>query len=788
MILNYFKSALRNLVKNKTFSIINILGLAIGMASFIMIMLWVQDELSYERYHKNADRICRVIWDIDGTQIPATPGPFAAWLKETIPGIEKTSRVNQTNGKLTYNLKKVSASARYVEPVFFEIFSFSFIKGDPKTALSETKSIILTESVARGLFGAEDPMGKTVFSDDNHPLKVTGILKDIPDQTHPYLKESGCFLSIDVLRAWRNPDSWEGSQDYKTYVLLEKGVTAQSVTEKINVEFKKMLEKYQPETAAKIKLTFMLQPLTEIRLFSHFKFDGPNGNIQYVIFFTLIAFFILIIACINFMNLTTAHSLKRTREIGLRKVVGANRFQLIKQFLGESIIVTMISFLFALMLVYLILPVFIQITGKELSLHVLDFKVFGGLISILLLTGIISGSYPALFLSSVSPIAILKEGTASGRNSRSPLLRRFLVIGQFTISIVLIIGTIIVYRQLDYMKNKNLGFDKENLIYLKADDFGGKYESIRNELMEHPEIINVSASGDMPLNIGTNTVAEWEGKRPDEKYISFPTLYVTEDFAGTFKLAMAEGRFFSKEFTTDRINGVVVNEAAVRAMGMKNPVGKKIGKNENERVIIGVVKDFHFRSLRTEVEPLLLSMYGFRHLHVRINSADIGKTIELVKNTYIKYYPDQEAEIHFFDDEIDKLYQSEKNMGRIFLYFSLLAIFVSCLGLFGLISFIAENKTKEIGVRKVLGASTVNVVAMLIKEFSVWVLLANIIAWPVAYYAMRQWLQDFAYRIEIGWWVFVLSGGIALMIALLTVSYQAVKAAIANPVDALRYE
>jgi ABC-type antimicrobial peptide transport system permease subunit len=758
------------------------------MSSFILIMLWVQDELSFERYHENADRICRVIWNIDGTQIPATPGPFAGWLKETIPGIEKTARVNHTAGKLIYNLKRVTVDSRYVEPVFFEIFSFRFIKGDPKTALREIGSVILTETTARELFGSEDPMGKTVLTDDKHPLKVTGILKDIPRQTHPYLKESGCFLSIDVMRAWRKPDSWEGNQDFKTYVLLKKGVSARSVSEKINIEFKKMLEKYQPETAVKMNLSFMLQPITEIHLFSNFKYDGPNGNIQYVIFFTIIAFFILIIACINFMNLSTARSLKRTREVGLRKVVGANRFQLVKQFMGESIIVSVIAFAFSLMLVYLFLPAFSELTGKPLSQDFLDFRMISGLVCVLLLTGVISGSYPALFLSSVSPVAVLKEQVSFGLNSRSTALRRFLVIAQFAISIILIIGTIIIYKQLDYMKNKNLGFDKENMIYLKTEDFGGKYESIRSELMQHPEIINVSASGDMPLNIGTNTVADWEGKKKEARYINFPTLYVTEDFASTFKLQMADGRFFSKEFSTDRTGGVVVNEAAVKAMEMKDPVGKKIGNNENERRIIGVVKDFHFRSLRTEVEPLLLYLYGFRHLHIRVNSADLGRAIDLVKNIYMKYYPDHDFEVHFFDEEIDRLYQSERNMGRIFLYFALLAIIISCLGLFGLVSFIAESRTKEIGVRKVLGASTPGVVSMLIREFSVWVLLANIIAWPLAYYAMHQWLQDFAYRIDITWWVFVLSGITALTIALATVGFQAIKAAVANPVKSLRYE
>jgi putative ABC transport system permease protein len=375
----------------------------------------------------------------------------------------------------------------------------------------------------------------------------------------------------------------------------------------------------------------------------------------------------------------------------------------------------------------------------------------------------------------------------AGVHPRSSLLRRLLVIGQFTISIVLIIGTIIIYQQLQYMKNKDLGFDKENLIYLETEDFSGKYETLRNELLQHPEIISVAASGDMLLNIGTNNVADWEGMDKNAKWISFPTLYVTEDFAQTFKLRMAQGRFFSKEYPSDELEGFVINEAAVKAMHLQNPIGKRLNAGRKCK-IIGVVKDFNFRSLHSEIEPLILSLYGFRHLYVRVNSKDIRKTIGMVEQIYHKHYPEHEFTMHFFDEEIDKQYQSEGRMGNIFVYFSILAIFIACLGLFGLVSFVSENKTKEIGIRKVLGASVRNVVSTLTKDFVVWTVLANIIAWPIAYFVMNKWLHDFAYRIEISWWVFVLSGGVTLLIVLLTVCYQAIKAAMANPVESLRYE
>ncbi len=786
MLKNYFKIAIRNISRNKIYSFINIAGLAIGMACFILIMLWVQDELNYERYNKNADRICRVIWDMDGTQIFATPGPFANWLKESVPGIQEVTRVNHDGKKIQYKDKGLDATARYIEPRFFDIFPTQFIKGDSKTALNDVGSIVITESTAQTLFGGEDAMGKTITqADDPRPLIVTGVVKDIPRLTHEYLRKTDCFLSFALLRTSRDPDSWyEPNADYKTYVLLNKGVSYSTVSERMNAEFKTFLDKYNPALSNHIK--FFLQPITKAHLDSDFKFENKEGSIQYVIFFTLIAAFILFMACINFMNLATARSIKRTKEVGLRKVIGANRSQLIKQFLGESILISAIAFVIALAVVELFLPAFNNFTGKPLSIDFSNVEIFIGLICLLVFTGIISGSYPAIFLSSFTPVKILK-GPADVR-SRSSLLRRLLVIGQFTISVVLIIGTIIIYQQLHYMKNKDLGFDKENLVYLETEDFAGKYEAIKNELLQHTEIIGVAASGDMLLNIGTNNVPDWEGMDKNAKWISFPSLYVTEDFAQTFKLRMAEGRFFSKEYPSDEAEAFVVNEAAVKAMHMQNPIGKRLHAGNKEGKIVGVVKNFNFRSLRGEVEPLMLSLYGFRHLYLRIKSNDIGKTIGMVEQIYHKQYPEHQFTVHFFNEEIDKLYQSEGRMENIFGYFSILAIFIACLGLFGLVSFVSENRTKEIGIRKVLGASVANVVSTLTKDFVLWTLLSSIIAWPIAYYAMNKWLQGFAYRIEINWWVFVLSGGLALMIVLLTVCYQSIKAATANPVESLRYE
>jgi ABC-type antimicrobial peptide transport system permease subunit len=552
----------------------------------------------------------------------------------------------------------------------------------------------------------------------------------------------------------------------------------------MNIKFKKFLDRYNPALSS--HLNFFLQPITKTHLYSDFKFERKEGSIQYVIFFTLIAVFILFMACINFMNLATARSIKRTKEVGLRKVIGASRSQLIKQFLGESILISGIAFVFAMGIVELVLPAFNNFTGKPLSIDISNIEIFIGLVCLLIFTGIISGSYPAIFLSSFSPVKILKG--SAGAHSGSSLLRRLLVITQFTISIVLIIGTIIIYQQLNYMKNKDLGFNKENLIYLETEDFTGKYLTIKNELLRHPEIISVAASGDMLLNIGTNNVADWEGMDKNTKWISFPTLYITEDFAQTFKLRMAEGRFFSTEYPSDEAEGFVINEAAVRAMHLQNPVGKYFKAGQKVGKIIRVVKDFNFRSLRSEVEPLILSLYGFRHLYVRINSNDVRRTIGMVEQIFHRQYPEYEFTTHFFDEEIDKLYQSEVRMGSIFGYFSILAIFIACLGLFGLVSFVSENMTKEIGIRKVLGATVANVVATLTKDFIIWTMLANVIAWPIAYFTMNKWLQGFAYRINTSLLVFALAGGLTLMIVLITVCYQAIKAAMVNPVKSLRYE
>jgi len=778
------------MMKRPMYSFLSTIGLAIGMACFILIMLWVWDELSYDRFHKNSNRICRVIWDIDKFLIPATPGPLANWLKEYIPEIEQTTRVNHQSGVIQYEGKKISVEERFIDPYFFKIFSFQFIRGDSASALKDEGSILLTEDLAHKLFGNADPMGKIVFWENGkHACKVTGIIQNIPRLTQPYLR-ADCFVPFELLRRWKKPDDWYDPQDYKTYVLLHENTSAEIVTKKINAEFLKFLKKYDPESARNYRMKYILQPITRSHLYSDFKFDDKQGDIRYVILFSIIAGFILIIAILNYVNLATVSSLKRTSEVGLRKVVGANKWQILTQFLGESVIISSIASFLALILVESFLPYFNSLTDKPLEISYSNYYTIGCFIGFILITGILSGIYPALFLSSFKPINTLKDKSGSAKNSFSFWLRRILVVLQFIISIVIIIGTLLVYKQLDYIRNKKLGFEKENLVYVNTKEFILNYETLRSELIQNPHIVNVAASLELLTNIGVNNGAEWEGSDKNKEYISFPTLFVSPDFLETFKIRLDSGRFFSREFPGDQNDAFVINEAAVHAMGMKNPVGKRFKAGGKEGRIIGVIQNFNFRSLRNSIDPLILNLdNNFQILYLRINSTDqMEETMDFIKNVYKKNYPDHLFEIHFFQESLDNLYRSEQKLSKIFFFFSLLAIIISCMGLLGLVSFVVENKTKEIGIRKANGATILEIMLILSKDYILWIAIAFVIACPIAYYAMDKWLQDFAYKTTLSWWIFAIAGLLAFLIALVTVSWQSWRAASKNPVEALRYE
>ncbi|MFQ5824979.1 MAG: ABC transporter permease [bacterium] len=789
MFKNYLKIALRNIKRQKVYSFINIAGLAIGMACTILILLWVQDELSYDRFHENANEIYRIIGNFGGTLIPAGPGPLAGFLKEEIPEIINATRLYPASGVFVHQGHKFRESGLYVEPEFLKIFTFPMVKGDPKSALNDLGSIVMTEDMAKKYFGDGDPMGKFLKQDNQFDVKVTGVIKNIPHNSSLNLKFD-YLQSFDIVKFWKQPDSWMGSSDFQAYVLLAKNSALEVVNQKITD-----LRKRHFSTTG---YNFFLQPLTRMHLYSDFKFDAPHGDIKYVTIFTLVAFFVLVTACINFMNLATARFSKRAKEVGLRKVVGANRRQLIKQFIGESIAFSFVALPFTFLLVELVLPGFKNLSAKPLAVNYSDYRFLLGALGLALFTGFISGSYPALFLSSFKPVTILKglPLQSSLTHSGSKVgFRKILVVVQFALSIMVIIGTMVVSKQVNYLRNKRLGFDKENLIYVWADkDLAKVYESMKHELLQSPRIKSVTASNEMITALGTMIGdVQWEGQKANQR-VKFQIIKVNDDYLDTYKMEMAEGRFYSRVFATDATQAFVVNETAVEAMEMRSPIGKRLKAYGRDGRIIGVVKDFHFRSLHDKINPLILNLgtfgkeYDFFHLTVRINPGNIPETLKFIEGVWQKHVPESPFEYHFLDETLDKLYTTEQRLGKIFGYLTFLTIFVSCLGLFGLATFLAEQKTKEIGIRKVLGSSVTGIVVLLSKVFMKWVLISNVIAWPIAYLAMKKWLQNFAYQVNIEFWTFVFSGLTALIIALMTVSYQSVKAALVNPVEALRYE
>jgi putative ABC transport system permease protein len=785
MLKNYLKIALRNIKRHKGYSLINIVGLAVGMACCILILLWVQDELSYDRFHENADDIYRVIQNINfadhSTTWTITQGPLGPSLKEDFPEIINATRITDRGFRLTYDDKSYDEEVGMADGSLFEMFTFPLVKGDPATALSDPSSIVLTEEMAEKYFGDEDPIGKTIKADNQWDFQVTGVMRDVPRNSHlqfdfliPFI--FGRELNYTV-------DHW-GNSSFRTYVQLPKGAPVQEVISKISGY---LIEKPTIEKDARLNL----QPLTRIHLYSNYEYDSVHGDITYVTLFSIIAFFILLIACINFMNLATARSGNRAKEIGMRKVAGAHKVDIIRQFYGESILLAFIALLLAVVFVWLLLPVFNNLAAKELSLNITgNLSILMGLLCIAILSGIISGSYPAFFLSAFQPVMVLKGFRLSGL--KGSIFRKTLVIFQFSLTILLIICTIGVYNQLDYMRNRKLGYDKEHMIYLRMrGDIREKFDSVKNELLQNPNILGVTASSNVPTSgyYFSNSLWRWDGQNPDEEILMRAVL-VDFDYFKTFGMEIAEGRSFSKEFPTDATEAIMVNEEAVKAMGMESPLGKRLSLQDDNFKIIGVVKNYHFRSLRQEIGPLILLYYPkyCRVLFAKLKSDQTPQTIGYIEDIWKRFAPGYPFNYRFLDEALDRLYRSEQRIGTLFRYFSILAILISCLGLLGLASFMAEQRTKEIGIRKVLGATAPNIVALLSKEFTKWVIVANIIAWPVAYFALNKWLQSYAYKTNVAFWSFILSGVIALLIALLTVSYQSIKAALANPVDSLRYE
>ncbi len=788
LLLSYTRLTLRKIRRHKGFSFINIAGLAIGIACCILILVWVQDELSYDRFHEHAGRTFRIITENHAgdevTVSAGSPAPLGRNLVETFPDIQESVRVQSGwnnwflhYGEKTFTEEKLAA----VDPAFFEIFSFPFLKGDPKTALIDPHSIVLTERLATKCFADEDPMGK-VMQMDNFDLKVTGVVMDIPHNSHFQFDYA---FPAENMREWRSSqlDSWDYMQ-FATYVLLREGADAKALNGRINATVKK----FWPES----ELELYLQPLKGIHLNSShmnsWMTSYPNpGNIIYVYLFSLIAACVLVVACINFMNLATARYGTRAKEIGLRKVVGAKRKDLIKQFMGESCFLSLVALLFAVLLVVLLLPAFNSLSGKSISMdYGGKLGIWIGILTITLLTGLISGSYPALFLSSFRPTQAFKAGTQLGFR-RGGTLRRILVVTQFVFTIVLIICTTVIYRQLHYIQDKDLGYDTENIFLLAGyGDFDRNFEAAKAELLQNPLVQQVCRAFPPGAGFGGTTQVDWEGKDPSQE-IRFYSDYGDYDFADTFGIQMAAGRFYSREFSTDPDN-FVVNETAVRMMGLMDAVGKKLSYKGKDGVIIGVVKDYIGGSLHEPIRPKVIELSGGFFVCIKFRSGSIAEIVGFAEEKWAKFVPGEPYRYRLVDEQIANYYLADRRIAGIVRNFTVLAGLIACLGLFGLASFLAERRTKEIGIRKVLGAEASSIVFLLSQEFTKWVLLSNLLAWPAAFLIARKWLAGFAYRTRLGWEIFVFSALLALLIALFSVGSQALRAAVADPVQSLRYE
>jgi len=806
MFKNYFKIVFRNIKRHKVYSFINISGLAIGMACCFLIGLFIFDELSFDRHHKNADRIYRVGVDRrpKKQRTSWTAPPMAQAMKSDFAEIEEITRLClwERNTLVLYEDKQfLEKRIIGADSTVFKVFTIPLIQGNPGTALTRPNTIIITQETAQRYFGDENPVGKSIGIDrKNNLFEITGVIENCPRKSHLQYDMIFSMSTLDMTgsEGWMN-------HTFVTYLLLQKDYTPAMLEAKFP-DF--LINHYGPEyfsrTGVKLETRFKemankgefykywLQPLLDIHLNSTVKGTSPTkSDIRYVYIFSAIALFVLLIACINFMNLSTARYSSRFKEVGLRKVFGANRTRLIRQFIGESILFAMLSLLIALLIVQLILPFFNDFTGRELKFNFfLNLFLFPILFGFTALIGILAGSYPAFFLSSFQPIETVR-GWLDKKNGRK-YLRRFLVILQFSISIAILVSTIVVYKQLRYIKERSLGFDQEQILVIhRTHSIGRQIQTFKQELLTHPNIKKAARANTTPgrhFNGWGHTI---EGRPNTESYPLY-TIWGDYDLVNLLDMEIVQGRYFSRDFATDSA-ALVINETAVKEMGLPDPIGTRLMYRADWGYfsVIGVVKDIHFESLHSPVKPMVIypitGNWG-NYTMVKISGFDVRNTIQFINKTWNKFTQQQPFEFSFLDEDYGNLYRANEQTGKIFGVFFVLAILIACLGLFGLISFSTEQRLKEIGIRKVLGASVVQIVYLLSKEILVLIMLAIVIASPIAFYFISQWLQDFAYRIDIEWWIFIVSGMLGLAVALLTMSYQSIKAALANPVSSLRYE
>ena len=808
MIKNFIKTAFRNLLKNKGFTAINVLGLALGLATCMLIVFYVIDELSYDRFNVNASRIYRVNNDIkfggNENSYAVAPAPLAAAFLSELPEVEQVVRFRDRGG---FQVKKGDQKIKerrviYTDPTAFDIFTFPMIQGDPSTALKDPRTVVINESTAKKYFNTVNAVGKVLTVNDSLFYKVTGVIKDIPTQAH---FNYDFFLSMQSLPESKDI-SWV-SNNFVTYILLKNGASAKAVQAK----FPKMVKEHVgPQLQAIIHksmadvekggdyIRFSLTPLLDIHLHSNRVAElGMNGNIQYVYIFMAIAIFILLIACVNFMNLSTARSSNRAREVGVRKVLGSPRKFLIAQFLSESIMVTFIATVIAIFAAWVLLPLFNQMSGKVLIFTTQTFIwLIPVLIILVIVIGCLAGSYPAFFLSGFQPIDVLKGKLSAG--FKGGWLRSFLVVFQFFISICLIIGTLVIYNQLKYIQNKDLGYNREQvLIVQNVFNIGKQTPVFKKEVAKLPDIVSVTLTGFLPTEGYNNSTTLFEDHTMDSKKALSTQLWsVDEKYVPTMGMKMVAGRNFSNQMSTDS-SAVIINETAAKKLGFADPINKQLymptdnmAKNLKLIHIIGVVKDFNFHSLRENVSPVVLQYSDdWGALGVKVKTANIPALIAKIKDRWQQMAPGQQFQYTFMDDDFRAIYDTEQRIGTIFITFTSLAIIIACLGLFGLAAYAAEQRTKEIGIRKVLGASVATIVGMLSKDFIKLVLIAIVVAIPISWWFMQTWfLQSFAYRQNIQWWVFAFAGITAVFIAFITVSFQSIKAALSNPVNSLKSE
>ncbi|NQV41872.1 MAG: ABC transporter permease [Candidatus Marinimicrobia bacterium] len=790
MISNYLKITLRYLWRHKVYSFINIFGLAVGLSCALLIMMWVQDELSYDQFHSKSDNIYRIEQDqvYDGAKyhVNVTPWPCVPSWKEEIPEVIDATRAGNVGGRsFRYGENSfVENNVIAVDPSFFSIFDFELLRGDAATVLNDPFSVIIAEKTAEKYFGDKDPIGEVLTVDAQFDLTVSGVMEKAPRNTS---FAPAMVVSIDFAKDLGDYNESWGSNSIRSYALITDNADLSEVNRKLT----EVVNNHRDDESL---TTYMANLFTRIHLHGYFGFGDNSQALMRLYIFSIIAGFVLLIACINFMNLSTARSANRAREIGIRKVVGAYRKDLIIQFLGESLLLTLFAVMLSLVMIIYLLPAFNSISGKTFDGSVLlQSNFILGLMLITLITGLFAGSYPAFFLSAYRPINVLKGNTSQGN---SQTLRKALVILQFTLSITLIIATIVVNQQLNFSKNKDLGFDKENVISLNIS--GSKkdnYDALRVELLQYPQILGITASSHRPTNIGSNSGgADWDGKDPEQTLIVSASS-VDYGYTETLRIPIIEGRSFSREYGSDLANdsgggAFLINQEFAKLIGKASMVDQTLRFVGVEGPVIGVINDFHFKSMRQKIEPLALFIAPkwFSNALIRLNPGDETQALAIVQKVWDQVYPGMPFAYEFIDQDYEMMYRGERAIEQLVKSLAILAVLLAYLGLFGLASFSAEQRKKEIGIRKVLGASMAHLIALLTLQFVKWALIACTISFPLAYYGISKYLQSFAYRVDVGPAPFLIAGGLAIFITLLTVGFQAAKASLANPVDSLKYE